>query len=108
MPFAMTAASDHPDRPCTIPGRIRTGITTCGPGVATPCATNALPLPQGVFVAGVATDAVNNLVYASSSAGGSPATIFRYNVATNTTSAYVANNSATVPNVGANFPCSLT
>jgi hypothetical protein len=46
-------------------------------GPACTAVTTPIPLPPGVFVAGVATDSVNNLVYASSSAGNSPATMWR-------------------------------
>jgi hypothetical protein len=54
-------------------------ITTC-PTVAGPCATNAIPLPSGAFIAGVATDPVHNYVYAADSPGGANATIWRYDL----------------------------
>ena len=38
-----------------------------------------MPLPPGVFIAGVATDPVHNLVYAADSPGGAAATIWRWN-----------------------------
>jgi hypothetical protein len=63
-------------------------ITQC-PTAAGPCATTPIPLPSGVFVAGVATDPVRNMVYAADSPGGANATIWRYNIATNTTSLYL-------------------
>jgi hypothetical protein len=61
-------------------------VTTCpvvDPATGgVPCNTNPIPLPAGVFVAGVATDPVNNLVYASNSPGGAGAEIWRYNATT--------------------------
>jgi hypothetical protein len=54
-------------------------ITTC-PTAAGPCATTPLPLPSGVFVAGVATDPVRNYVYAADSPGGANATIWRFDL----------------------------
>jgi hypothetical protein len=48
--------------------------------VRTPCATTAIPLPSGAFVAGVATDPVHNYVYAADSPGGANATIWRYDL----------------------------
>jgi hypothetical protein len=56
-------------------------INTCpvvDPTTATPCNTTPIPLPSGAFVAGVATDQTNKLVYASDSPGGAGATIWRY------------------------------
>src|SRR5215470_396523 len=65
-------------------------ITQCPPSALGPgCATTPIPLPSGAFVAGVATDPVHNLVYAADSPGGANATIWRYNLATNTTSIYL-------------------
>ena len=84
-------------------------ITTCPPNAATPCATNPLPMPSGVFIAGVATDPVNGFVYAADSPGGANANIWRYNVATNTTALYL--QGGVVPATGspnATVWCSLT
>jgi IPT/TIG domain len=50
-----------------------------------PCATttvNFLATPAAVFVAGIATDAVHNLVYISESPGTANATIFRFDAST--------------------------
>jgi len=83
-------------------------ITTCPPN-ATPCATTPLPLPSGVFIAGVATDPVNGFVYAADSPGGSNATIWRYSIASNTTALYL--QSGAVPAAGspeATVYCALT
>jgi hypothetical protein len=38
----------------------------------------SVPAPAGVFIAGTATDAVHKFVYLSNSAGGGPASIYRY------------------------------
>ncbi len=84
-------------------------ITTCPPGAAIPCNTNPIPLPSGVFVAGVATDPVNGFVYAADSPGGANANIWRYNVAANTTALYL--QGGVVPSAGspnATVWCALT
>lgn len=84
-------------------------ITTCPPTAASPCATTPLPMPSGVFIAGVATDPVNGFVYAADSPGGSNATIWRYSVASNTTALYL--QSGIVPAAGsseATVYCALT
>jgi hypothetical protein len=84
-------------------------ITLCPPNAAIPCATTPLPMPSGVFVAGVATDPVNGFVYAADSPGGANATIWRYSVASNTTSMYL--QGGVVPAAGsaeATVYCSLT
>lgn len=81
-------------------------ITTC-PTAAGPCATTPIPLPAGVFIAGVATDPVHGFVYAADSPGGSPATIWRYNVATGVSSAYLtAGTPPTTPS--GTFNCAQT
>ena len=57
-------------------------ITKCplvGGGV---CGMASVPAPVGVFIAGTATDAANKFVYLSNSAGGGPASIYRYNAST--------------------------
>ena len=51
-------------------------ITAC-PTALGPCATTPLPLPAGVFVAGVAADPAHHFVYAADSPGGANATIWR-------------------------------
>jgi len=51
------------------------------PSAAGPCATTPIPLPSGAFVAGVATDQLHHLVYASDSPGGANSTIWRYDIA---------------------------
>ncbi len=83
-------------------------ITTCPalPTNAGACATTPIPLPSGVFVAGVATDPVNGFVYAADSPGGSATTIWRYNLATGTYSLYL--NAGTAPTPGASFNCAQT
>ncbi|HEY2912455.1 MAG TPA: IPT/TIG domain-containing protein [Candidatus Angelobacter sp.] len=84
-------------------------ITACPPNAATPCNTNPLPLPSGVFIAGVATDPVNGFVYAADSPGGANATIWRYNVNSNTTAMYLQGGA--VPAAGspnATVWCALT
>jgi hypothetical protein len=56
-------------------------ITQCplpGGGV---CGMASVPATVGVFIAGTATDPVHKYVYLSNSAGGSPASIFRYSAA---------------------------
>jgi hypothetical protein len=80
-------------------------VTTC-PTAAGPCATNPIPLPAGVFIAGAATDPTHGFVYAADSPGGSPATIWRYNVATNTSKAYLTGG--TTPAPGSTFNCAQT
>jgi hypothetical protein len=82
-------------------------ITQC-PAAAGPCATTAIPLPAGVFIAGVATDPKNGFVYAADSPGGSTATIWRHNVATNTTSSLPFLTGGTAPNPGPSFNCAQT
>lgn len=64
-------------------------ITTCPLAGGLPCNTTPIPLPSGVFIAGVATDPVNNYVYASDSPGGANATIWRYNANTGVTALYL-------------------
>jgi hypothetical protein len=84
-------------------------ITACPPNAAVPCNTTPIPLPSGVFVAGVATDPVNGFVYAADSPGGANANIWRYNVAANTTTLYLQGGA--VPAAGspnATVWCSLT
>jgi hypothetical protein len=56
-------------------------VTAC-PTAAGPCATTPIPLPAGVFVAGVATDQARHYLYAADSPGGANATIWRYNANT--------------------------
>jgi len=80
-------------------------ITQC-PTAIGPCATTPIPLPAGVFIAGVATDAKNGFVYAADSPGGSASTIWRYNVATNTTALFL--NGGTTPSPGPTFNCAQT
>ncbi len=83
-------------------------ITTCPPNAA-PCATTPLPMPSGVFIAGVATDPVNGFVYAADSPGGANATIWRYSLASNTTALYLQGGA--VPAAGspnATVWCALT
>ncbi|HET6934996.1 MAG TPA: IPT/TIG domain-containing protein [Candidatus Angelobacter sp.] len=84
-------------------------ITTCPLAGGVPCSTNPIPLPSGVFIAGVATDPVNNFVYASDSPGGANATIWRYNANTGVTAMYV--NGGQLPAAGspdATVFCALT
>jgi IPT/TIG domain len=84
-------------------------ITICPPNAATPCNTTPLPMPSGVFIAGVATDPVNGFVYAADSPGGANANIWRYSVASNTTALYLQGGvvpAAGSPNV--TVWCSLT
>jgi len=90
-------------------------ITAC-PGVpqgtqttTNTCATTPVPLPPGVFVAGVATDPARNMVYASDSPGGANATIWRFNAASGVTSVYLTGGQ--LPAAGApeaTVRCSLT
>ena len=72
--------------------------------------TGTVPLAPGVFIAGVATDPVHNLVYAADSPGGSAATIWRWNPATSavvpTSTVYL--QGGTPPNPGPTFACALT
>jgi len=89
-------------------------------GTITPCATitiNFLTSPVPVFVSGVATDAVHNVVYISSSPGTANATIYRFDASTitaanpggNTAIVYVTDGrvpAAGTPN--ATVFCSLT
>ncbi len=63
--------------------------TLCPQAGGIPCATTPIPLATGAFVAGVATDAVHQLVYISDSPGGANATIWRHNPATGTTSVFL-------------------
>ena len=97
-------------------------ITQCTDNSATPCSTapgsastvagktGTVPLAPGVFIAGVATDPVHNLVYAADSPGGSAATIWRWNPATSavvpTSTVYL--QGGTPPNPGPTFACALT
>jgi hypothetical protein len=84
-------------------------VTTCSPNAAAPCNTNPIPLPSGVFVAGVATDPVNGFVYAADSPGGANANIWRYNVNTGVTALYLQGGA--VPTAGspnATVYCALT
>jgi hypothetical protein len=84
-------------------------ITACLPNAAPPCATTPLPMPSGVFIAGVATDPVNGFVYAADSPGGANANIWRYSLATNTTALYLQGGA--VPAAGspnATVWCALT
>jgi len=53
---------------------------------------------SGAFIAGVATDPVNHLVYASDSPGGAPAAIWRYNELTGLVTLYLT--SGTLPAAG--------
>ncbi|PWT89046.1 MAG: hypothetical protein C5B56_07790 [Proteobacteria bacterium] len=54
-------------------------VTAC-PTLAGPCTTTPIPMPSGVFVAGVAVDPVRHLAYIADSPGGANATIWRYNL----------------------------
>ncbi|HEY2236886.1 MAG TPA: IPT/TIG domain-containing protein [Candidatus Angelobacter sp.] len=84
-------------------------ITACPPNAAPPCATTPLPMPSGVFIAGVATDPVNGFVYAADSPGGANANIWRYSLASNTTTLYL--QGGVVPAAGspnATVWCALT
>ena len=80
---------------------------TSASSIAVPALTGSVPLPNGVFIAGVTTDSIHNLIYAADSPGGTGATIWRYNPITNTTAvAYL--QGGTAPNPGATFPCATT
>jgi hypothetical protein len=84
-------------------------ITACPPNAAPPSTTTPLPMPSGVFIAGVATDPVNGFVYAADSPGGANANIWRYSLASNTTALYL--QGGVVPAAGspnAIVWCSLT
>jgi hypothetical protein len=84
-------------------------VTTCPPNAATPCNTTPIPLPSGVFVAGVATDPVNGFVYAADSPGGANGNIWRYNINTGVTALYLQGGQ--VPAAGsaeATVYCALT
>jgi hypothetical protein len=84
-------------------------ITVCPTAFGTPCATTPLPIQPGAFIAGVATDQTNRLVYASDSPGGANATIWRYSEVTGLVSLYL--QSGTLPTAGtpnATVWCSLT
>jgi hypothetical protein len=84
-------------------------VTQCPPGAATPCNTNPIPLPSGVFVAGVATDALHNMVYAADSPGGANATIWRFNLTTGVTSIYTqAGSLPALSSPNSKVYCSLT
>ncbi len=48
----------------------------------TPCGMASVPAPSGVFVAGLAADAVHNILYFSDSPGGANANLFRYDAST--------------------------
>lgn len=83
-------------------------ITQC-PSFGIPCTTVPIPLPSGAFVAGVATDPVNNFVYAADSPGGANAHIWRYSPATGVTTLYLQGGilpAAGTPN--ATVWCALT
>jgi IPT/TIG domain-containing protein len=54
------------------------GNTVPGPLTGTPCGMASIPAPTAVFVAATMTDQVNKRVYLTDSAGGGPATIYRY------------------------------
>jgi hypothetical protein len=73
-------------------------ITVCPTAFGTPCATTPLPIQPGAFIAGVATDPVNRLVYASDSPGGANATIWRYSELTGVVANYLT--SGTLPAAG--------
>jgi hypothetical protein len=73
-------------------------ITLCPTPFGAPCATTPLPIQPGAFIAGVATDPVNRLVYASDSPGGANATIWRYSELTGVVSNYLM--SGTLPAAG--------
>jgi len=95
-------------------------ITKCTDNSATPCSTattststgagitGTVPLPTGVFVAGVATDPVHNLVYATDSPGGAAGTIYRYNAATNSAASVTYIQNGTAPSPGPSFNCAQT
>jgi hypothetical protein len=68
-------------------------VTKCPMPGGVVCGMASVPAPVGVFIAGAATDAARKLVYESNSAGGSPASILRYNAASDT---YVAFADGTV------------
>lgn len=73
--------------------------TPCALGLTgIPCTTVPIPLPSGAFVAGVATDPVNQFVYAADSPGGAAATIWRYNAVTGVTSIFL--QGGTLPAAG--------
>jgi hypothetical protein len=84
-------------------------ITVCTGATGVPCATTPLPIQPGAFIAGVATDPANHLVYASDSPGGANATIWRYNELTGLVTNYL--QSGTLPAAGspnATVWCSIT
>ena len=95
-------------------------VTKCTDNSLTPCSTattsastatgitGTVPLPGGVFVAGVATDPVHNLVYAADSPGGAAATIWRWNPATPTVPGVVYLQGGTTPNPGSTYFCAQT
>jgi hypothetical protein len=56
-------------------------ITQCPLAGGAVCGMASVPAPGGVFIAGTATDAAHKFVYLSNSAGGGPASILRYNAA---------------------------
>jgi hypothetical protein len=96
----VTRCTDHSVTPCS------TAASSASSTAAVPL-TGAIPLPPGVFIAGVATDPVRNLVYAADSPGGTGATIWRYNTITTLTAlAYL--NGGSAPNPGASFFCAIT
>ncbi|MDQ1633061.1 MAG: hypothetical protein QOC80_3033, partial [Frankiaceae bacterium] len=92
-------------------------------GTATPCASTSInfinQLPAKVFVAGVAADPTNHVIYISESPGGANATIYRWNPASATPAnpggdlgqVYVTNGkapSAAALGSPASVPCSTT
>ncbi|PWT89045.1 MAG: hypothetical protein C5B56_07785 [Proteobacteria bacterium] len=84
-------------------------ITLCPTPFGTPCATTPLPIQPGAFIAGVATDPVNHLVYAADSPGGANATIWRWSEFTGVVSVYL--QGGTLPAAGtpnATVWCSTT
>jgi hypothetical protein len=96
----VTKCTDNAATPCST-------ATTSASSTAAPPLTGTVPLPSGVFIAGVATDPAHNLVYAADSPGGSAATIWRYSPATNLAS-IVYLQGGTAPNPGATFACATT
>jgi hypothetical protein len=96
----VTKCTDNTATPCS------TAVTSPSSTAATPI-TGTVPLPAGVFIAGVATDPARGLVYAADSPGGSAATIWRYNPTTSFVSiAYLQRGNA--PTLGSTFPCATT
>jgi hypothetical protein len=98
--FDVSVCLDNSVTPCS------TAVTSPS-STASPAITGTLPLPGGVFIAGVATDPTHNLVYAADSPGGSAATIWRYNPVTGASSAAYLTG-GTAPNPGPSFNCAQT